>query len=108
MLFRSILGQGGTEEDPKINRNMKQAKKSKREDGQLEKTCFFQRRRFFVKNGGLNGSRITNVFLKTIAKNRPKNGTTKKQEKTRNYQIFIKKTTFLKPVSANGTVITVV
>ncbi len=27
MLFRSILGQGGTEEDLKINKNMKQAKK---------------------------------------------------------------------------------
>ena len=49
MLFRHISGQGGTGEDPKINKNMKQAKKSKREDGQLEKTCFFQRRRFFVK-----------------------------------------------------------
>ena len=39
MLFRRILGQGegGTEEDPKINRNMKQAKKNKREDEQLKK-----------------------------------------------------------------------
>ena len=27
MLFRPILGQGGTEEDPKINKNMKQAKR---------------------------------------------------------------------------------
>ena len=40
MLFRPILGQGGTEEDPKINRNMKQAKKNKREDEQLKKRIF--------------------------------------------------------------------
>ena len=40
MLFRSILGQGGTGEDPKINRNMKQAKKNKREDEQMKKNDF--------------------------------------------------------------------
>ena len=49
MLFRSLLGQGGTEEDPKINRNMKQAKKNKRDDEQLKKHVFFERRRIFVK-----------------------------------------------------------
>ena len=81
MLFRHISGQGGTGEDPKINKNMKQAKKSKREDGQLEKTCFFQRRRFLSKNGGLNGSRITDVLLKTNDKNDIKNDTTKNKKK---------------------------
>ena len=73
-----------------------------------KKRVFFKGGAFLSKNGGLNGSRITDVFLKTIAKNRPKNGTTKKQGKTRNYQIFIQKTTFLKQVSPNGTVITLV
>ena len=45
------------------------------------------------KNGGLNGSRITDVLLKTNDKNDIKNGTTKNKKKTINYQIFIQKMT---------------
>ena len=46
-----------------------------------KKRVFLKGGAFLSKNGGLNGSRITDVFLKTIAKNRPKNGTTKNKKK---------------------------
>ena len=46
MLFRSILDQGGTEEHPKINRNMKLAKKKQSRRWKIEKTCFFERSDF--------------------------------------------------------------
>ena len=52
MLFRYILGQGGTGEDPKIKKKLKQAKKSKREDGQLEKRVFFKGGVFCQKTEG--------------------------------------------------------
>ena len=48
MVFRSILGQGGTKEDPNININWKQTKKYKRDDGQLKENAFFERRHVFL------------------------------------------------------------
>ena len=52
MLFRYMLGQGGTGEDPKIKKNLKQAKKSKREDGQLENVFFSKAAFFYQKKEG--------------------------------------------------------
>ena len=46
-----------------------------------KKRVFFKGGAFLSKNGGLNGSRITDVFLKTNDKNHPKNGTAKNKKK---------------------------
>ena len=46
-----------------------------------KKRVFFKGGAFLSKNGGPNGCMITDVFLKTIAKNHPKNGTPKNKKK---------------------------
>ena len=46
-----------------------------------KKRVFFKGGAFLSKNGGLNGSRITDVLLKTNDKNGIKNGTTKNTKK---------------------------
>ena len=46
-----------------------------------KKRVFFKGGVFLSKNGGPNGSRITDVLLKTNDKNGIKNGTTKNKKK---------------------------
>ena len=81
MLFRHISGQGGTGEDRKINKNIKQAKKTNAKMDNWKKRVFFKGGVFLSKNGGLNGSRITDVLLKTNDNNVIKHGTTKNKKK---------------------------
>ena len=46
-----------------------------------KKHVFFKGGVFLSKNEGLNGSRITDVLLKTIEKNCPTNGSAKNKKK---------------------------
>ena len=62
-LFRPILGQGGTNEDLKINRKKETCKNTKHKDGQLQKRNVSNAARL-KKNGGPNGCRITMGFEK--------------------------------------------
>ena len=52
MFLGSILGQGGTKEDPNININWKQTKKYKRDDGKLKNALFERRHVFSPKTEG--------------------------------------------------------
>ena len=59
-----------------------------------KKRVFFKGGAFLSKNGGLNGSRITDVLLKTIVNNCIKKCTTENKKKQKKYDIFFKKMTF--------------
>ena len=59
-----------------------------------KKRVFFKGGVFLSKNEGLNGSRITDVFLKTNDKNDIKNGTAKNKKKHEFIKFSLKKLPF--------------